>query len=82
MADDQAFHHEGSDPGGCRALTVRPRIEDGRRPMAGFVAQLIACDRGVAQFRQARREDPACAAIAYGAGAERDVAHLAIDMKV
>lgn len=81
MADDQAFH-DTSAPVDCRALTVRPRIEDGRRPMAGFVAQLIACDRRMAQFRRTRREDPTFAASAYGACAERDLANLAVDLKV
>lgn len=79
MADDHAFQDAASD---CRALTVRPRGEDGRRPMADFVAQLIACDRRMAQFRRARREDPTSAATAYGAGAELVASHLAIDMKV
>lgn len=79
MADDQAFHHIDIE---CRALTVRPRTEGGRRPMSGFVAQLIACDRRMAQFRRARREDPTSATAAYGAGTERDPRYLAIDLKV
>ena len=83
MADDQAFHdaghHAGSD---CRALTAWPRPEDGRRPMAGFVAQLIACESRMAQFRRARREDPASAATAYGVGTELAASHLAIDLKI
>lgn len=86
MADDQAFH-SADTPAKCRAVTVRPKSdgkgenEGGRWPMAGFVAQLIACDRRLAQFRRARREDPTCAATAYGAGAGRG-AHLAVDLKV
>lgn len=83
MADDQAFQDAGHYAGPeCRALTVRPRPEDGRRPMAGFVAQLIACDGRMAQFRRARREDPSSAVTAYGAGAELAPLHLAIDFKI
>lgn len=87
MVDDQAFQGTGRDPAHdagleCRALTVGSRTETGRRPMAGFVTQLIACDRRMAQFRRARREDPTCAATAYGTGAGREVADLAIDLKV
>lgn len=81
MTDDQAFHPADA-PAGCRALTVRHMTGSERRPMAGFVAQLIACDRKLAQFRRARREDPTSAASAYGAGAGRGVAHLAVDLKV
>ena len=84
MADDQAFQGAGHDAGPeCRALTVlRPRPQDGRRPMAGFVAQLIACDGRMAQFRRARRENPSSAATAYGTGAELAPSHLAIDFKI
>ena len=81
MADDQTFHPADA-PARCRALTVPPVALESRRPMAGFVAQLIACDRRLAQFRRARREEPTHAASAYGAGVERGVAHLAIDLKV
>lgn len=81
MADDQAFHPAGTIAG-CRALTVRPGPASERRPMAGFVAQLIACDRKLAQFRRARRDDPTSAATAYGAGTRRGAAHLAVDLKV
>ena len=40
--------------------------EDGGRPLAQFVAQLIACRRGLAPFRKARRAEPGSARLAYG----------------
>lgn len=83
MADDRAFQDADDRAGvACRALTVRPSADGGRRPMAGFVAQLIASESRMAQFRRARREDPTSAAGAYKAGRGRGVPHIAVDLEV
>ena len=53
-----------------------PRAE---RPLADFVTQLIACDRRLPAYRQARRAEPAVAAASYGAPAQRPAATFACD---
>lgn len=55
----------------CRALTVRPGPAESRsadRPLAAFLAQLIACKRRLPPFRRACRAEPAVARSSYGAG--------------
>jgi hypothetical protein len=37
------------------------------RPLAGFIAQLLACRNGVPAYRARRRAEPETAAASYGA---------------
>jgi hypothetical protein len=39
------------------------------KPLAGFLAQLLACSDGTAAYRARRRAEPAGASACYGAGA-------------
>lgn len=57
-----------------RALLVLDRpgsVRDEERPLAGFVAQLIACRRGLPAFRTAGRERPAVARESYAQASTR-----------
>lgn len=55
-------------PAQCRALTVvtrsAPALHD-ERPLAGFVAQLIACRGRLPAYRRAGRAEPAAARQSY-----------------
>jgi hypothetical protein len=51
-----------------RALVVLERQESAghERPLSGFLAQLIACDRRLPAYRSARLAEPERAISAYG----------------
>lgn len=69
------------EPPACRALTVVPFADGGpapdetaapgarARPHAGFVTQLIACERRLPAYRERRRCEPADASARYGSPA-------------
>lgn len=64
--DDAAERPEAS-----RALALmgapedRPRVVPGR-PLAGFITQIIACERRLDAYRARRRAEPAVASARYG----------------
>ena len=51
----------------CRALVAvaQPRTRPAERPMAGFVTQLIACERRIGAYRTARRATSGDAIASY-----------------
>ena len=56
----------------CRALVPlaeRPVSRANERPSADFLAQLIACDRHLPEYRRTRRAQPEQVASRYGGGA-------------
>ena len=83
MVDDQTRDDTSTVPtasGGSRALvtTQAPRVAPGGddRPMAGFVAQLIACHRRFPAYRKAGRADPGEATRIYGGEAGRGTVRI------
>jgi hypothetical protein len=64
---DESSRSDPSDHGECRALVVLAPVHSApaQRPLAGFVTQLIACDRRVGQYRTARRAGSSEAAGSY-----------------
>jgi hypothetical protein len=66
----------------CRALVaIAPaRSQPAERPMAGFVTQLIACERRIGPYRTARRAASSDAAASYAAapGSQRAALQLVV----
>jgi hypothetical protein len=76
MSDERHSHHGEPEP--SRALVpvedVRTSAAGGHsRPLAAFIAQVLACRTKVPDFRRHRRAQPPTAAAAYAAapGARR-----------
>jgi hypothetical protein len=72
MSDTVAAQHLSSS----RALVViTPEpVRAAERPAAGFVTQLIACNRRIGIYRNARRAEPAIAASLYRGPASANLA--------
>jgi hypothetical protein len=76
MPDSHTDRHQ--DTGSSRALVVlaQQHSEVGERPSAGFVTQLIACNRRIGIYRTARRAEPADAITLYRGPAEAQLANF------
>jgi hypothetical protein len=69
--------HDSSN-GSSRALVVvsHERLAPAERPSAGFVTQLIACNRRIGIYRKACRAEPAEATLRYRGVAETSRANF------
>ena len=72
MANDPLSTEATAGPSRALVVMAEPRAEAScSRPMAGFVAQLIACKRHLPEYRRSVRAEPGLATGIYGR--ERDV---------
>ena len=82
MPDQNRAQEPGHAPEEHRSRSLVPlgtlrRSEE--RPLACFLAQLIACERRLPAYRPARMAEPSLAASRYGVG--RPPARLTLDRK-
>jgi hypothetical protein len=68
MSEEQNGIHRKPEPSRALVVVETPRVCGGNgsaRPLAAFLAQMLACRARVADFRQHRRTQPPTATAAY-----------------
>lgn len=66
-ADQEGLNHQPEPSRALVALDTAGTVrEAGNRPLATFIAQVLACRTGLPDFRARRRAEPTAAAAVYG----------------